>query len=47
MVGAKVIGKITIGDNSIIAPNSVVVKDVPPKAIVTGIPAKFLKYNYD
>ena len=30
-------------DNVIIAPNSVVVKDVPDNTIVSGIPAKVLK----
>lgn len=41
--GCKIIGKVIIGDNVTIAPNSVVVKDVPDSAIVTGIPAKILK----
>jgi len=44
-IGAKVIGKITIGDNVIIAPNSVVVKDVHDNAVVSGVPAKIIKYN--
>ncbi len=44
-IGAKVIGKITIGDNVIIAPNSVVVKNVPDNAVVSGVPAKIIKYN--
>lgn len=43
-IGAKVIGPITIGDNVIVAPNSVVVKDVPANCIVSGIPAKIIKY---
>lgn len=34
-----------IGDNVIVAPNSVVVKDVPDNVIVSGVPAKFLKYH--
>lgn len=42
-IGAKVIGNVYVGDNAIIAPNSVVVKNVPANAVVTGIPAKFLK----
>lgn len=42
--GAKVIGNITIGDNVIIAPNAVVVKDVPSNCIVAGVPAKIIKY---
>lgn len=44
-VGCKVIGGVTIGDNVIVAPNSVVVKDVPANAIVSGIPAQILKYQ--
>lgn len=44
-IGAKIIGDVLIGDNSIIAPNSVVVKDVNPNTIVSGVPAKFLKEN--
>ena len=42
-VGVKVIGKVYIGDNSIVGPNSVVVKDVLSNTIVSGVPAKFLK----
>lgn len=41
--GAKVLGDITVGDNSIIAANAVVVKDVPPGVIVGGVPAKVIK----
>ncbi|MBR1398208.1 MAG: CatB-related O-acetyltransferase [Selenomonadaceae bacterium] len=36
-----------IGNGSIIASNSVVVKDVPPFAIVGGNPAKIIKYRFD
>lgn len=42
-IGAKVIGPVVIGNNVIIAPNSVVVKDVPDNCIVSGIPAKIIK----
>lgn len=42
-IGCKVIGKITIGDNAIVCPNSVVIKDVPQNAIVSGIPAQVVK----
>lgn len=42
-VGCKIIGGVTIGDNVTVAPNSVVVKDVPSYAVVSGIPAKILK----
>lgn len=43
LVGCKVIGSVHIGDNAIVAPNSVVVKDVPENVIVSGIPATILK----
>ena len=38
---------LTIGDGAVIASNSVVVKDVPPYAIVGGNPAKVIKYRFD
>lgn len=41
--GVKVIGGVTIGDNSLIAPNAVVVKDVDANCIVGGVPAKIIK----
>ncbi len=44
-VGCKVIGGVSIGDNVIVAPNTVVVKDVPSNVVVTGIPARILKYR--
>lgn len=36
-----------IGDGAVIASDSVVVKDVPPYAIVGGNPAKIIKYRFD
>ena len=42
-VGAKIIGKVSIGNNVVIAPNSVVVKDVPDNCVVSGVPAKIIK----
>lgn len=47
-VGANVFIKAgtTIGDGAIIAAGSVVVKDVPPYAIVAGVPAKVLRKRY-
>jgi serine O-acetyltransferase len=38
--GAKVLGRVIIGDNVTIGANSVVIKDVSPNATVMGIPAK-------
>ena len=40
--GAKIIGPIEIGNDALIGANSVVVKDVPEKVIVAGIPAKII-----
>lgn len=45
--GAKVLGQITVGDNSIIAANAAVVKDVLEYQIVGGVPAKLIGYNDD
>ena len=40
--GAKVLGSITIGENSKIGAGSVVLKEVPPNATVVGIPGKIV-----
>ncbi len=45
--GAKVLGGITLGNNSIVAAGAVVVKDVYENNIVAGIPAKVIKDNKD
>lgn len=39
-------GGVTIGDGAIVGANSVVVKDVPPYAIVGGTPAKIIRYRF-
>ena len=44
--GCKVYGGITIGNHVIVAPNSVVVKDVPDNCVVSGIPAKIIKTGF-
>ena len=41
--GAQIIGPIKVGNNSRIAANAVVVKDVPDNATMVGIPAKVVK----
>lgn len=43
--GAKVFGKVKIGNNVIIAPNSVVIKDIPDDCVVSGVPARIIKQN--
>lgn len=40
-------GGITIGHGAIIAANSVVTKDVPPYAIVGGVPASIIRYRFE
>jgi len=43
--GAKVLGNITIGDNSYIGANAVVIKDVPPNSTVVGVPGRITKQD--
>lgn len=43
--GSKILGGITIGDDAAVAPNAVVVKDVEPMAVVSGIPAVVISKN--
>lgn len=39
-VGAKVLGPVTVGDNTVIGANSVVVKDLPPNSMAMGVPVR-------
>lgn len=41
--GSKILGGVKIGNNVTIAPNAIVVKDIPDNAIVGGVPAKIIK----
>ena len=43
--GAKVLGNITVGDNSYIGANAVVVRDVPPNSTVVGVPGRITKQD--
>lgn len=43
--GAKILGSITIGENSKIGGGSVVLKDVPDNATVVGIPGRIVKQD--
>ena len=45
--GAKVLGNITIGYNSKIGANSVVIKSVPPESTAVGIPARVVTKGRD
>jgi serine O-acetyltransferase len=43
--GAKVLGNITIKDNSYIGANAVVIKDVPENSTVVGVPGRVTKQD--
>jgi acetyltransferase-like isoleucine patch superfamily enzyme len=38
---------VTIGTGAVVAAGAVVTKDVPPYAVVAGVPAKLLRYRFD
>lgn len=42
----RIKGGVRIGDGAIIAMGSVVVKNVPPYAVVGGVPAKVIRYRF-
>ena len=46
-LNVTLIGGVEIGDGAVVLTNAVVTKDVPPYAIVGGVPAKVIGYRYD
>jgi len=42
--GATILSRVTIGEHAIVGAGSVVTKDVPARAIVTGNPARVLRF---
>lgn len=45
--GVKVMKGISIGTGAIVAAGAVVTKDIPPYAIVGGVPAKLIRFRFD
>jgi len=43
---ALVMGGVTIGDGAVVGAGAIVTKDVPPFAVVAGVPAKVIKYRF-
>ena len=48
-IGANVtiVDGVKLGDGAIVATGAVVTKDVPPYAIVAGVPAKIIRYRFE
>ena len=44
--GVTVLRNVKIGNGAVVAAGAVVTKDVPPYAIVAGIPARIIKYRF-
>lgn len=45
--GVTILGGVTVGDGAVLGAKALVVKDVPPYAIVGGTPAKVIKYRFE
>lgn len=45
--GATILSGVHIGQGAVVAAGAVVTKDVPPYAIVGGVPAKVIKYRFE
>ena len=44
---ATILSGVRIGHGAVVGANAVVVRDVPPYAVVAGNPARIVKYRFD
>lgn len=45
--GSIILSGVTVGDGAVVAAGAIVTKDVPPYAIVGGVPANIIRYRFD
>jgi len=45
--GCQILGPITLGDGCLVGANSVVTRDVPPRTVVAGNPARIIREDVD